>query len=77
MEFFGHYKKKVIWEVVNDHVVEDPTGHEEIGLRGVDLNLFDEDEEGVVREGSGSFPYLLILIKIWPGNCKARLNRMN
>ena len=38
VEVIGHYKKKVIWEVVDDHVVEEPTDHEEIGLRGFDFN---------------------------------------
>ena len=49
MEVVSHDKKKVLWEVVDNHVVEEPTDHEEIGLRGFDLNLFDEDEERVVR----------------------------
>ena len=39
-----------------------------IGLRGFDFNVFDEDEEGVVREGSSEFPHVLMLIKIWPGD---------
>ena len=30
----GHNKKKVLWEVVGDHVVEEPSDHEDIGLRG-------------------------------------------
>ena len=49
VEFFGHEKKKVLWEVVDDHVLEEPTDHEEIGLRGFDFNVFDQYEEGVVR----------------------------
>ena len=66
VEFFGHEGKKVIWKVVDDHVVEEPTDHDEIGLRGFDFNLFDKDEKGVGREGSINFPYLLMLIKLWP-----------
>ena len=50
VEVVGNDKKKLIWEVVGDHVVEEPSDHEEIGLRGFDFNIFDEDEEGVVRE---------------------------
>ena len=34
VEFFGHNKKKVLWEVVGDHVVEEPSDHEDIGLSG-------------------------------------------
>ena len=40
MEVFGTTKKKVIWEVVDYHVVEEPTDNEEIGLRGFDFNFF-------------------------------------
>ena len=40
MEVVSHDKKKVIWEVVGDHVVEDPTDHEEIGLWRFDLKNF-------------------------------------
>ena len=49
---------------MDTHVVEEPTDNEEIGLWGFDFNYFDEDEEGVVREGSSDLPYLLILIKL-------------
>ena len=63
VEVFDHDKKKVIWEVVDDHVVEEPSDHEDIGLRGFDFNIFDKDEEGVVSEGC-SEPYLLMSIKL-------------
>ena len=52
--------------MVGDHVVEEPSDHEDIGLRGFDFNIFDEDEKGVVREEC-SEPYLKMLIKLWPG----------
>ena len=67
MEVLGHENMKMLWEVVDDHVVEDPTDHEEIGLRVFDFNVFDKYEEGVVREGSSEFPSLLMLIMIRPG----------
>ena len=38
VEVFCHDGKKVLWEVVGDHVVEEPTDHDEIRLRGFDLN---------------------------------------
>ena len=77
VEVVVHDKKKVLWEVVDDNVVEEPTGHEEIGLLGFDFNFFGKDEEGVFREGSSEFPYLIILIKLWPINWKTQLKRMN
>ena len=77
VEVVGHDKKKLLWEVVGDHVVEDPSDHEDIGLRGFDFNIFDEDDEGVVREEC-SGPYLKMLIKLWPGgDWIVQLKRMN
>ena len=57
-------------------MVEEPSDHEDIGLRGFDFNIFDEDEEGVVREEYNG-PYLKILIKLWPGDWIDQLKRMN
>ena len=76
VEFGGHDNKKVLWEVVGDYVVEEPSDHEDIGQRGSDFNIFNEDEEGVVMEGC-SEPYLNILIKLWPGDWISKLKRMN
>ena len=39
VEGFGHEKKKVILEVVDDPIIEDRTDHEEIGLRGL-ISMF-------------------------------------
>ena len=41
-------RKKVIWEIVDDYVVEEGVEHEELGLQGFDFNLFDEEREGCV-----------------------------
>ena len=57
-------------------MVEEPCDHVDIGLRGFDFNIFDEDEEGVVRE-ERSGPYLKMLIKLWPGDWIDQLKRMN
>ena len=38
-------RKKVIWEAVNDHVVEEGVKHEELGLQGFDFVLFNEERE--------------------------------
>ena len=72
----GNDKKKVLWGVVGDHVVEEPSDHEDIGLRGFDFNIFDEDEKGVVREEC-SGTYLKMLINLWPGFWIDQLKRMN
>ena len=35
--------RKEIWEVVDDHVFDEGVEHKEIGLRGFDFNLFEEE----------------------------------
>ena len=62
--------------MVDNHVVKEPTNNE-IGLQGFDFNYFEEDKRGVGREGSSEFPYLLSLIKLWPGYWKTQLKRIN
>ena len=54
-------------------------GHDKkkvLWLRGFDLNIFDEDKEGVVREEC-SGTYIKMLIKLWPGDWIYQLKRMN
>ena len=40
VEVLGHDKKKLLWEVVGDHAVEEPSYHEDIGLTVFDFNTF-------------------------------------
>ena len=70
-------RKKVHQEVVDNHVVEEETDHDEIGLREFNFNFFDEDEKRVVREESSEFPHLLTLIKICHGDWNTQFKRMN
>ena len=39
--------------------------------------FFDKDEKGVGREGSSEFPYLLMLIKLWPKDWNNQLKGIN
>ena len=43
-------RKKVIWEVFDDHLVEERVEHEEMGLQDIDFNLSDEERKGCVGE---------------------------
>ena len=52
MEFVRRDRKKFIWEVVGNHVVEEETHNGDIGLKWFNYNLFDGYEKGVGREGS-------------------------
>ena len=55
VEVFGHDKNKVLWEVVDDHIVEEPTDHEEIGLRGL-ISMFSiKTRRGLLEKGPVSF----------------------
>ena len=45
VEVSGSAGKKVLWEVVDEHVVEEPNENSEIGLRGFGFNFFDVDEQ--------------------------------
>ena len=47
VDLVGHDKKKVLWEVVGDHVLEEPPDHEEIGLQGVDFNFLAKMRKGL------------------------------
>ena len=58
--------------MVDDHVVEEPSDHEDIGLQGFHFNISSK----VVRKGS-SEPHLLMLIKLRPGNWISQFKMMN
>ena len=57
MEVVVHDKKKVIWEVVDDHVVEDPSDHEDIGLRGLISIFLIKTRRGLLEKGPVSHIY--------------------
>ena len=66
----GSDGNKFLWEVVDNNVVY-------IVIRGFDFNVFDEDEERVVRELLINNPYLLMLMKLSPGDWKNQFEMMN
>ena len=64
VEVDGHDRNKVIWEVLDDNVLEEATYHDEIVLWGFDFDLFNKYKKGIGREGYSEFPYLIILTNI-------------
>ena len=48
MKLSGSDGKKVIWEGVDDHIVEEGNEPDEIVILGFGFNFFDKYEEGVV-----------------------------
>ena len=77
VEVLGCDRKKVLWGVLDDRVVEEKTDNDDIGLQGFNFNFFDKYEKGFIREGSHEFSYLIILIKLWPGYWKTQAKRIN
>ena len=69
-------RKRVIWEVIDDHVVEQGVDHKELCLRSFDFNLSHEEREGCIGYDVKELPHLLILMKLWPGYWEQQLDRM-
>ena len=42
MKFSGYDEQKVVWEVIDDHVVKDTEEIYDIGLTGIDLGFKNE-----------------------------------
>ena len=58
-------------------MVEEGLEHEELGLRGFDINLLDEEMEVCVGEDVKEFLYLLMIMKLWTGDEEDYINRMS
>ena len=56
-------------------MVEEGVEHEELGQRGFDFNLFDEEREGCFGDDAKELPYLLMPMKLWTGNWEEHLDR--
>ena len=58
-------------------MVEEGVEHEELGLRGFDFNLFNE-ERGVFVGGDVKWlPYFSMIMKLWPGYLEDHIDRVN
>ena len=77
VEIVGSGGKRVLWEAVDDHFIEEEIDHDEIGIRGFNFNFFGKYEKGVGREGSSDFSYLLMIVKLWPKDWKTPMKMMN
>ena len=36
----------IVWTCVKDHIIDEKEGYKDIGLRGLDYKLFEEEEGG-------------------------------
>ena len=77
VEVSDKYRKKVIWEVVDDHLVEGGVEHEEICLLCFSFNLFYERREECVGVDVKELPYWLMLMKSWNGDWEEQIYGIN
>ena len=61
----GSDGNKVLWKVVDDHVVEESNNNYEIGLQGFDFNIFDVDGWGERRIEWASLFINLNIDMVW------------
>ena len=73
VEVIGSDRKKVIWEVVDDHLLEEENYHDEICVQGFNFSLFGEDKEGVCGEILIEYHYLLMSMELWTGDWNNQL----
>ena len=60
---------------MKDHVIEEKEDYKEIGLRGFDYSLFEEEKGGGKQEVLYGSPYLKHLIKLWPGDWEKQMEK--
>ena len=68
---------KIVWTCAKDHVIEEKEYYKEIGLRGFDYSLFEENKGRGEQEGLDRSPYMKHLIKLWPGDWEKQMEKMN
>ena len=73
MEVIGSDRKKVIWEVVDDHLLEEENYHDEICPQGFNSSFFGEFKEGVCGESLIEYHYLLMSMELWTGDWNNQL----
>ena len=67
----------IVWTCVKDHVIDEKEDHKDIGIRGFDYRLFEEEEGRGKLEVLDGSPYLKHLIKLWPGDWEKQMKKKN
>ena len=62
---------------MKDNIIDEKEDYKDIGLRGFDYKLFEEEEGGGSREGLEGYTYLKHLIQLWSGVWVSRMAKMN
>ena len=58
----------IVWTCVKDHIIDEKEDYKDIGLRGFDYKLFEEEEGGGTREGLYGYPYFKHIIPLRTGD---------
>ena len=67
----------IVWTCVKDHIIDEKEDYKDIGLRGFDYKLFEEEEGGGTREGLDRYPYLKHLIQLLMGDWVSQMSKMH
>ena len=62
---------------MKDHIIDEKEDYKDIGLRGFDYKLFEEEEVGGTREVLDGYPYFNHLVQLWPGDWVIQMAKMN
>ena len=67
----------IVWNFVNDLIIDENEKYKSIGLRGFDYKLFEEEEGWGARDGLYGYPYLKHLIQLWQGDWVKQMAKNN
>ena len=58
-------------------IIDEKEDYKDIGLRGFDYKLFEEEDGRGTREVLYGFSYLKHLIQLWPGDWVRQMKKIN
>ena len=68
---------KIVWACGKYHIIYEKKDYKDIGLRGFDFKLFEEQEGRETRQGLDEYPYLKHLIQLWSVDWVKKMVKMN
>ena len=68
---------EIVWTCVKDHIINEKEDYKDIGLRGFDYKLSEEEEGGGTRKELDGYPYLNNIIPLWPVDLVRQMEKMN
>ena len=62
---------------MKEHIIDEKEDYKEIGLRGFDYMLFEEEYGGGTREILDGYTYLKNIMQLWPGDWVRQMEKIN